>query len=206
MWKSITGCCEGIATVSLVLILASCATKSRAPRAPDTSYIDLEPDWRLRVVTPLLKSGGHELSLSQSEQRGAEVTIKTNADFIGYETAYYAIKPRFGHGVAIQFASAQVTKDGQTSAEVRPAVVLFQIPRSMRHVRLVYLERASESDHNMAVIAARRLQQVAALTRAVQTNPATACQSSTDAYCAWIPAGIAVRPEMRRAEEWAPVR
>ena len=53
---------------ALVLLLAGCAAhrlQVAAPAAPgpiEPGYIDLEPGWRLRVVTPILESGGYRFA------------------------------------------------------------------------------------------------------------------------------------------------
>ena len=47
--------------VALAIVLTGCAARKArvAPAAVDRpDYIDLQPGWRLRVVTPVLKSDG----------------------------------------------------------------------------------------------------------------------------------------------------
>jgi hypothetical protein len=77
-------------------------------------------------------------------------------------------------------------------------------------LRLLYLQRASEADHNMAALGADRKDRLEALTRRVQTDP-TACLGNVQPeVCLWIPVGIAVRPEMVNmvdgTKEWTPAR
>jgi len=49
-----------------------------------------------------------------------------------------------------------------------------------------------------------------ALTRRVDSDPASGCRAAPDAFCAWIPAGIAVVPQFQKAVdggiEWLPAR
>src|SRR6185437_11717709 len=52
----------------------------------------------------------------------------------------------------------------------------FGWPRWATHVRLIYLERVSHADHDMAVAAAKDMAALETFTRAVQANPAEACQ------------------------------
>ncbi len=173
-------------------------------------YIDLQPGWRLRVVTPVLKSGGYQLRAAGQQVSGNTITLTTGADFLGYELAYYAVRSRNGAGVRVAFLSAEITQEGKTSAQSRPLAPLFQLPRSARYVRLIFLTRVSRADHDMAVVAARESGALDALTRRVLAEPGEACKSEGLTYCAWIPKGIAVAPERQRMidglGEWVPAR
>lgn len=199
-----------IAGLALVCLLIGCA--ARAPRPPGApanpvapNFIDLQPGWRLRVVTPILKSGGYVLKLGSQSAGGSDLTLKAGDDFLGYEVAYYAVK---SHGV--DFVAAETIRNGQAAPQTQPVARLFQLPHGMRHVRLIYLVRVSHADHDMAVAAAKDMAGLNALTERVEADPAGGCQSAQNAYCAWIPAGIAVVPQLQRkkdgADEWAPAR
>jgi hypothetical protein len=181
-----------------------------SPAAVDRGgFVDLRPGWRLRVVTPLLKSGAFALPVSALKVSGNTVTLSAGDEFEGYETAYYAVAPHPKGGVMISFASAEVTKQGQSAPQPRPALPLFKLPRGARLVRLVFLTRVSQTDHDMAVLAAGDIAELDRLTTAVQANPG-ACVVAGRSDCAWIPPGIAVRAEARAdapgAERWDPVR
>jgi hypothetical protein len=110
----------------------------------------------------------------------------------------------------VEFLSAEITREGKSSVQSRPLAPLFQLPRSARYVRLIFLTRVSLADHDMAVIAARESDALDALTRGVLADPAEACKSEARAYCAWIPRGIAVAPELQRMTngvwKWIPAR
>ena len=190
-------------SLALACALSGCAAR-HVPvlTVADSSYIDLEPGWRLRVVTPLLKSGGYRLNPGAAQVNGHTVTITAGTDFLGYETACYAVTARHG----IRFLSAETTRNGTTVPQPRPVARLFQLPPEMRRTRLIYLLRVSRTDHDMAVVAARNAAALDALTRRVLANPAESCRSGRDAACEWIPAGIAVVPEVRRKAAWVPAR
>jgi hypothetical protein len=205
-WRSGTPC-----LVLGACLLAGCAAgKPPAPLAAiqpiGPSYIDLQPGWRLRVVTPILKSGGYRLRPTGQTADGNNISLSVGDDFVGYEVAYYAVKARNG----VAFVSAEITRDGRTVPQPRPVAQLFQLPRGARHVRLIYLVRASQADHDMAVAAAKDMQALEALTRRVQADPVDACHDGQGAFCAWISSGIAVVPQLQRtidgAREWAPAR
>lgn len=210
--------------VCLVLLgpLTSCAVRTRgisaagakpvvpAPVPPPETYIDLQPDWRVRVVVPILKSGGYVLRELATQTDGKTVTVDTGGDFLGYEIAYYTVQGRRGGGVRIDFASAEGTRSGVTASETKSIAPLFQLPRGVRYVRLIYLIRVSQVDHDMAVAAARDIGSLNALTLRVQANPGKACRDGRDEWCSWVPQGIAVRPEVERnvagVPTWTPVR
>lgn len=124
--------------LALASLLNGCAARHApvpvaAVQPIGPSYIDLEPGWRLRVVTPILKSGGYRLQTTGETSGGNTVTLSVGDDFLGYETAYYAVEARHG----VEFVSAETTRDGHTTPQPRPVAHLFQLPRGVRHVRLM---------------------------------------------------------------------
>src|ERR1039458_2046011 len=171
--------------LALASVLTGCAARNaRAPASAvqpiGPSYIDLEPGWRLRVaaggrprlVTPIRNAGGYRLKPTGQTVSGGTVTLSVGDDFLGYEVAYYAVKARNG----VEFVSAETTRDGRTTPQPQPVAHLFQLPHGVRHVRLIYLVRVSQADHDMAVAAAKDMDAVEALTRRVEANPVDACQ------------------------------
>ena len=74
-----------------------------SPLLPRIDYIDFEPGWRLRVVTPILKGGGYQLHAPQARIEGLTVTVAGAEELEGYETSYYAVWPREREGVVIEF-------------------------------------------------------------------------------------------------------
>ena len=201
--------------VAATFILFSSCTMRHAPQALPAAdgiaapeqFLDLQPGWRLRVVTPILKSGGYSISPKNTEINGSDISIRAGAEFLGYETALYNVK-RNGSGVLIQFASAAILRDGKTEANAQPLVRLFEIPRGLKFVRILYLLRFSGADHTMGVIATADQADLQAFTQQVQNSPEQACASSTKRFCSWIPDGIAVRAELFHpgSREWQPVQ
>src|SRR5262245_54619906 len=130
------------AAVVLSCVLTGCATRAvRVDPRPATTlaaggHIDLQAGWRLRVVTPLLKSGGFRLPVISEHTEGNVITVRAKDEFIGYETAYYAVRPR-ETGVRVTFDSAEAIKEGNTTPQSRSAVSLFELPRCVKHVRLI---------------------------------------------------------------------
>jgi hypothetical protein len=200
----------------LSCVLVSACTREPAalntPPPPNPSsgaYIDLQPGWRVRVITPVMRDGTHKLSPTETRTEGNTITLAAGDNFIGYETAYYGVSPSSG-GVRVDFTVAEFTAAAKSEPRKKSLRPLFDFPRRLRHVRLVYLERRSQADQDMAVIAASDVVTLNATTEEVRERPNSACGSKQKSVCAWIPAGIAVRPEISKAVngvlQWVPAR
>lgn len=158
---------------------------------PSREYFDLQPGQTLRVITPLLRSGNLRLAGRAATQTKPDdnlsMTVESKGDFLGYEESIYTVGP----GIRITFSRAESVIEEVRTPQSNPRVPLFQLPRRSRHVRLLYLLRSSQADHNMAILAAPNASSLERLTAAVRANPAAACEAPR---CTWVPAGIAVRP------------
>lgn len=185
--------------VTILSAMVGCAHRNvRVPALDaasrnDNSYMDLEPGWRLRVVVPLLKSGGFRVA-TEPEQSDSNTITASAADLIGYQTAYYAIKGKGSRGVQLEFASGETTTAGKTVPQQSRPILPFEFPLGAEHIRLIYFVRVSQSDHNMAIVAAKRINSLKAFSAQLKAKPA-ACVSNKEIFCTWVPAGIAVRPE-----------
>jgi hypothetical protein len=214
-WEGYHQYYSGILLTLALLTLPACASRTThlptSPAAPAVAagppyFIDLQPGWRLHVVTPILKSGGYRPKL---EGEPGSTTLSLGTDFLGYEVAWYAVTSR-----RIVFTAAEVHTQVHNKDTVAPAaqprVLLFRLPGDTRNVRLIYLLRVSAADHDMAVVAAHKKHALEPLTAQVRANPDN-CRSGRGTFCAWIPDGIAVTPEMRTtsaagAEQWVPAK
>ena len=198
--------------VGLLTLLTGCASRTaRVPRvtptgSPNNDYLDIHAGWRLTVVTPILKSGGYVLKTPDTPTSSNAFTLSAGTDFVGYEVAHYEAKDKRGGRVRIEFSSAEVTEDGRTQPRAQSIASVFRLDRRPTYLRLIYLTRVSQADHNMAVVAARKMDALDALTRQVQTNPADSCKFDQHTSCVWIPEGIAVRAEVLKTvngvEKW----
>ncbi|HEX4166557.1 MAG TPA: hypothetical protein VHZ55_13905 [Bryobacteraceae bacterium] len=184
-------------------------TGNAAP--PAGSYLDLQAGWRLRAIVPLTKSGGlgSAIESATGDSDTKTVTAIAKHDFVGYDTQLYSIHKRIA-GVKIRLESSTSTINGKNFVEPQPAVDLFRMPRFAKRVRLVFLQRVSSADHNMAVLGAKDLSSLNRLTTKLEASP-QACVTSRREYCFWIPAGIAVRAERQATpgadeSDWVPVR
>lgn len=180
------------------LLLADCVKKAPVAATPtpvawpvkSPDWVDLLPDWQVREITPIFSSGGF-VAKGVTIEKGNTITI-SNTDFEGYETAMYSLQPRPGGGVDARLASVETNKSGQITKEIKPRAQLFQFPRQVRYIRLLYLLRVSTADHNMAVLGSNQVDELNALTKQVQGDPEGGCKNMRRAYCSWVPQGIAV--------------
>jgi len=117
------------------------------------------------------------------------VDLVAGSDFIGYESSYYVVRLRKEGEISVDFRAAQMHKDGKTVRQAQPRVPLFSLPPGTRYVRLMYLLRLSDADHDMAVVSASGAKELEARTEAVRKDPAHGCVAPN---CSWVPAGIAV--------------
>ncbi|HEY3738657.1 MAG TPA: hypothetical protein VGL53_02375 [Bryobacteraceae bacterium] len=202
--------CSMVLLTIVVIGTTSCAAKKTANVLPDPAvannvpapikeYVDLEPGWRLRIIAPITKSGSYSVKFDAVETAGHGVTLKTSDDLIGYETAYWAVTARpFGGGITIRLTSAELTKNGQPEPIAMPTRAAVHVPSYARFVRIFYLTRKSDADHNMAIAGVGRFDQLEAFSRALRESPNATCASSPREriYCDWVPNGVAVRPEI----------
>lgn len=195
----------------VTMLMTGCASRTaRVGAIPATSanndYLDIKAGWRLTTVTPILKSGGYVLKTPDKPASSSNGLTLSGTDFLGYEIAHYGVKGQRGGRVRVEFDSAEVTKEGTTDPQSHSIAPLFQEARRPNYLRLIYLIRISQADHNMAVVTAKQIDALDAVTRQVQTNPADGCKVDQLAACKWIPDGIAVRAEVLKnvdgVEKW----
>ena len=78
--------------------------------------------------------------------------------------------------------------------EAHAPTLPFALPLKAQHIRLIYLVRSSQSDHNMAITASKSLEALNGFTNRLKGSP-DVCKLDGEVFCSWVPAGIAVRPE-----------
>ena len=54
----------------------------------DNAYMDLAPGGRLRILVPVLNSGGYQVG-TDSEQKEGNTIVLSAANLAGYEVSYY---------------------------------------------------------------------------------------------------------------------
>ena len=172
----------------------------------DRSYVDLRPGWRIRVITPILKSGGFKVQTEQVKSSDGTIELKTGDGIVGYEVSYYTVNARESGGRAIRFTSAETRVRGGTPIrKLQPAFLLFDLPDASRYLRLVFLMRASRTEHDEAILGASSPSDLDVLTRRVESSPAENCKVQAEGVCSWVPEGIGVQIERRNGKNWVPV-
>lgn len=176
---------------------AGCAVRTAPAPEPGpagqpvtSNFVELRPGNRVVVVIPILRSGGYVLPSLRKQSTTGGGGIEAGPDFLGYEQDFYTVK-RAGNGVRVRFSHGVVWRNGEAQPVHAPRVTLFENTDDSR-VRLVFLMRVSEADHDMAIVSSGDLPSLNEITRhAAQAE----CRSSRDGTCTWVPNGIAVRPE-----------
>lgn len=193
----------------LVVLLNGCA-RLPAPQPPalpgGPTFVELEAAWRVRVITPKLKSGGFLLKKAEQQESGNTITLGAGDEFLGFETATYGVEARAGVGVRVRLLGVDFNREGAITHSAKSFAPRLRIHGRFRRVRLLYMQKVSDADHAMAVLAAPDSPRLAVLTRSVQASPETACRTNRGQYCEWIPAGVAVRPERPNGSNWVPAR
>lgn len=182
------------------LIACSFACSKRTAQTPpggaianDSSFLDLKAGGRLKVVVPLLKAGGDRAILATEQTKSGSLTLSA-PDLLGYQSSYYFIAGRPDGVVRLRFQSAETSKEGVTAALPKAPDLPFALPKKRQHIRLIYLVRQSRSDHNMAIVASKDLAALSRLTQDLKKD-SSLCTSEGETFCAWVPAGVAVRAE-----------
>jgi hypothetical protein len=109
--------------------------------------------------------------------------------------------------VVVRFGSAEFTSNGKSSKRSQPLVPLFDLPENVRYVRLLFLTRVSQTEHDQAILGSSSLADLDALRRKVEDSPAENCKVQPEGICSWVPAGIAVQPEKKTSSSgktWIP--
>ena len=183
----------------VVALQAGCAARTYRPPEPapapvqpmNSDFVELRPGNTVVVVIPILRSGGYILpSLRTQAKTGAE-RIEAGPDFVGYEQDFYTVK-RASNGVRVRFSRGLVWRNGEVQQVHAPRVALFEHIEN-RRVRLVFLMRVSDADHDMAIVSSDDLPTLNDITS--QVTAQADCRSSRNGTCTWVPKGIAVRPE-----------
>jgi hypothetical protein len=190
----------GILAAGAILFAAlGCVPKTaRAPSVAtsppnDNSYMDLAAGTNLRILVPILTSGRYQIA-TDSVGQGHGAIVLSAANLVGYEVSYYSVDGRDGGKTRLKFKSAEITKDAKTVPEAKAPPLPFPLPVKVQHIRLIYLVRNSEADHNMAITASKDLAALNAFTVQIKATP-DVCERDGAVFCTWVPAGIAVRPE-----------
>jgi hypothetical protein len=199
MWRERQPLRSGFYLLVMAAILVAAAgchhQSALVPSTPssDNDYVDLAPGGTLRITVPYLSSGGYMANAHSVQENGGTITL-SDSHLIGFQVSDYAIEGRADGRVRVKFRSAETTRDGKASPEIKPPALPFPLPRKNQHVRLIYFVRSSQADHNMAIAASKSLVALNTFTNRLRVDPGV-CGKDDFVSCIWVPPGIAVRPE-----------
>src|ERR1019366_4352990 len=152
------------------------------------NYVEIGAGNRLQVISPILREGANpeaplfDAGKTSAQGGGLTVDLKSSPDLIGFETAWYDLRPKTaGRGFAIVAASAETSIKGKVENQPAPARNYFQPLAEMGFYRLFY--KADQSE----VLAA------AGTRAALPTDPET-CDRPGGPLCLAIPRGVGVNP------------
>jgi hypothetical protein len=163
-----------------------------------TGYVDLGPETRLQVVSPILREGAPpdapalDVSNLTGEGNRLTLTLKSTPDLIGYETAWYAIQPKTGQiGFGITPLSAEKHIQGKVEPAARPATNYLKFELQAAYYRLFY--KADRGEVVEVVLAAPTRAELDRQTQTFSSDPALCAQVPSQA-CVVIPKRVALNP------------
>jgi hypothetical protein len=152
------------------------------------NFVEIGAGNRLQAISPILRAGADpeaplvEAGKTSAAEGGLTVEMRSSADLIGFETAWYDLQPKgVGQGFTIVPASAETSIKGKVESHPAPARNYFQFAAGMGFYRLFY--KADQSE----VLAASE-------TRATLPNDVETCDRPGGPVCLPIPRGVGVNP------------
>ena len=166
------------------------------PSTVASGYVDLGPETRLQVFSPILRDGATTqtpaVETAQVSGAGAQldVQLKMSPNVIGFETAWYALEPNPGRpGCHIVPLSADRSIQGAVEHLPAPATNYFQLPPDAAFFRLLY---KSDANGVTAIVAFAATRGELGLRAQAAANPA-ACEK-LQAGCRALPRNVGVNP------------
>ena len=163
-----------------------------------TGYVDLGPETRLQVVSPILREGSTpdapilDASNLTGEGNRLTLTLKSTPNLVGYETAWYAVQPKAGQiGFAIAPLSAEKHIQGKVEPAAAPATNYLKFEPQAAYYRLFY--KADKGEVVEVVLAAPTRAELDRQTQAFSSDPALCAQVPSQA-CVVIPKRVALNP------------
>lgn len=129
-----------------------------------TGRSDLLPWTKLRVTTPIFREGapaGAQIATDdpravEAALGGLAITRNKSADSVGYEFAWYGLRPQPGGGVQMEFEFSE-THIGDETTRQEASRQRLDFGADSRYFRMLVLTRISDKDHNTAFLAGSTL-------------------------------------------------
>jgi len=160
------------------------------------SEIDIGSQTRLEVVSPVFREATppEAFTLDPAETTGngnaLTVTVRASPNLIGFETAWYGIRPHASHtGFSIVPLHAERNVQGKIEPLPGPATNAFAFPADAAFYRLFY--KADQTEFTALAVAARTRAGLEERTRMLESGTAS-CKKLNDDLCLAIPKGVGV--------------
>jgi hypothetical protein len=163
-----------------------------------TGYVDLGPETRLQVVSPILREGAPpdasivDTSNLTGEGNRLTLDLKSSPNLVGYETAWYALQQKAGQiGFAITPLSAEKHIQGKVEPAIAPTTNYLKFGPQAAYYRLFY--KADQGEAVEVVLAAPTRAELDRQTQVFNSDPALCAQVPSQA-CVVIPKRVALNP------------
>jgi hypothetical protein len=150
-----------------------------------TGYVDVEPEFALSSVAPLLKPGVK--------------AYRTPDDIAGYETIYYDVTRRAGGGVKISVRSVERNIQRKVTQVRRPATEVIKLPDSARYARYYFRMWNVKGDRKLAILATSSPDRLTPMSKRFEADPEGFCKSvkPSEATCITVPGHMMIVPELK---------
>jgi hypothetical protein len=143
-----------------------------------TGRSDLLPWTKLRVTTPIFREGAPANAkvladgpgIVEKARRGLAITLTASENFVGYEFAWYALRPRPDGGVRLELEFSE-THIGDETTRTQTSRRQLEFGADARYFRMLVLTRVSDRDHDTAFLAGSTLAELEERTKAVEADP-----------------------------------
>jgi hypothetical protein len=163
------------------------------------NFVEIGAGVRLQAISPILRTGlssdapAFDIDKISGGGNTLTVDLKSSPNLIGFETAWYDLRPKTaGVGFTIVASSAETNINGKVESRPAPARNYFQFAPQIGFYRLFY--KADQSE----VLAA-------AATRAALPIDPEICDRPGGPVCLAIPRGVGVNPYMLVSVNGTPV-
>jgi hypothetical protein len=169
---------------------------NQAIRLLYSDQLDITPQMRIQVVSPILKEGAtlNDPILETEETSGngnsLGVVIKSTANLLGYETAMYSVQAKAGGmGASIVPLYADRHIGDQTERRSEPATNYFRFPGNAAFFRVFY--ETEQNEYAALVIAAATRAELERRTKILKQGPAS-CVTLNNEQCVAVPKQVAI--------------
>jgi len=172
------------------------------PNSTQSAQVDVGAQMRLQVVSPILNGNlpPDAPLFTSASSSGITVTLKAD-NFIGYETAWYAIRPRpQAKGFFIAPESAERHVHDRTEKRAEPATNYFRFSPDAAFYRLLY--KSGDTSYTAILVAGRTWPELEQNTAAVASG---SCANVASGFCLPIPKRVAVNPFITITVNGSPV-